>query len=241
MAAWIFDVDGVLVDSPHEAAWGETALWLAEHEWDFRPIRPYDTALYQAFVAGKPRLEGAAALLRALGIPDPDGAKAVRLAELKQHRILELIRLGSFRAFDDAVRLAARAKAAGCRLAAASSSKNANAMLERVDLGRILGPRAPAERLIELFDANVCGRDFPRGKPDPEIFLAAAREAAEPPASCVVVEDAPSGAAAAKAAGMACVGIARLGDEDLLRGAGADLVVSSLDDVRVGPDGLPVR
>lgn len=238
MVGWIFDVDGVLVDSPHEEAWGETVLDLAR-EWGATPARGYDTALYQRHVAGKPRLSGAAALLHALGIPDPDGSRAELLARRKQERILSLIREGRFRAFPDAVRLTARAKAAGCRLAAASSSKNADAMLARVPLEPLLGPEAPCPTLIRLFDANVCGRDFPRGKPDPAIFLAAAQELAIPPERCVVVEDAPSGAEAAKAAGMLCVGIARLDDAHLLRDARADLVVSSLDDVRLAPDGLP--
>ena len=49
-----------------------------------------------------------------------------------------------------------------------------------------------------------------------------------------MVEDAPAGIAAARAAGMAALGIARLGDEALLRAAGAGLVVTSLDQVDVG-------
>ncbi|MEJ5171927.1 MAG: HAD-IA family hydrolase [Fimbriimonadales bacterium] len=238
MTGWIFDVDGVLVDSPHEAAWGETALALAR-EWGLSPSAPYDSALYQRHVAGKPRLSGARALLSALGIPDPDGSRAETLAARKQEQILRLIEEGRFRAFEDAVRLAARLKRLGCPLAAASSSKNANAMLARVALQPLLGEESPAPTLIELFDANVCGRDFPRGKPDPAIFLAAAEGLNLPPARCVVVEDAPSGAQAAKAAGMLCVGIARLDDAELLRAAGADLVVASLDEVDLGTDGLP--
>ena len=54
-----------------------------------------------------------------------------------------------------------------------------------------------------------------------------------PPAQCLVVEDAPAGITAARAAGMAALGIARLGDEALLRAASADLVVTSLDQVDV--------
>jgi beta-phosphoglucomutase-like phosphatase (HAD superfamily) len=53
------------------------------------------------------------------------------------------------------------------------------------------------------------------------------------PASCVVVEDAPSGIEAARAGGMVALGVARLGDEALLQAAGADLVVTSLDEVAV--------
>jgi beta-phosphoglucomutase len=50
-----------------------------------------------------------------------------------------------------------------------------------------------------------------------------------------VVEDAGVGIQAAKAAGMAALGVSRLGDEALLRAAGADLVVTNLDDVAIEP------
>jgi beta-phosphoglucomutase-like phosphatase (HAD superfamily) len=49
----------------------------------------------------------------------------------------------------------------------------------------------------------------------------------------VVIEDAPAGIRAARAGGMASIGIARLGDEALLRAAEADLVVTSLDHVDI--------
>ena len=82
--------------------------------------------------------------------------------------------------------------------------------------------------LLDLFTVNVCGRDLPRGKPNPEIFLLAAAELQLPPAKCFVVEDAPAGVKAAHAGGMMALGVARLHDSDLLRAAGADLVVTSL-------------
>ena len=85
--------------------------------------------------------------------------------------------------------------------------------------------------LQELFDADISGRDFPKGKPDPAIFLTAAAGARRRPGACFVVEDATSGIQAAKAGGMAALGVARLDDRDLLLEAGADLVVTTLDDV----------
>ena len=74
---------------------------------------------------------------------------------------------------------------------------------------------------------------MPLGKPDPALFLLAAETLGVPPAQCLVVEDAPAGIAAARAGGMAALGIARLGDEALLRAAGAGLVVTSLDQVDI--------
>jgi beta-phosphoglucomutase-like phosphatase (HAD superfamily) len=87
--------------------------------------------------------------------------------------------------------------------------------------------------LLEQFDANVCGRDFAQGKPAPDIFLAAAADLRLPAARCVVVEDATSGVQAARAGGMACIGVARLGDAALLRAADADWVVTSLDELPI--------
>jgi beta-phosphoglucomutase-like phosphatase (HAD superfamily) len=89
----------------------------------------------------------------------------------------------------------------------------------------------PGLTLQAVFDADVSGRDFAHGKPDPEIFLTAAAELGRPPHRCFVVEDAVSGIQAAKAGGMAGLGIARAGDAEMLRAAKADLVVTSLDTV----------
>lgn len=79
----------------------------------------------------------------------------------------------------------------------------------------------------------MSGRGGKRGKPDPTLFLLAAGTLAVPPGECLVVEDAPAGIAAARAGGMASLGIARLGDEALLRAAGADLALTSLDQLDV--------
>ena len=71
-------------------------------------------------------------------------------------------------------------------------------------------------------------------------FVLAAKALQVPTAQCVVVEDAPAGIAAARAGGMASIGIARLGDEAMLQAAGAGLVVTSLDQVDLAavPDGI---
>lgn len=218
LCAAIFDVDGVLVNSPHERAWREALTGFAD------PLG-FTTAFYQANVAGKRRLEGARAALERLGGPQA-AARTAEYAAKKQALIDRLIEEGSFEVFPDALRFSAALKAAGLRLALASSSKNAAAMLARL--------RLPDGRtLLSLFDADLSGRDVPKGKPDPALFLLAAEAVGTPPAQCVVVEDAPAGITAARAAGMASLGIARLGDEALLREAGADLVVTSLDQVEI--------
>ena len=210
----IFDVDGVILDTPHEIAWREVLA-------DFADPSGFTTAFYQAHVAGKPRLEGARAALELLGEGDA-AAHADEYARKKQARVDELIEAGRFSAFPDAVRLTLALEKAGIRMALASSSRNVDRMLERIVL-----PDGRAFR--SLFGADLSGLDIPRGKPDPSLFLLAAKAIGSPPEDCMVVEDAPAGIQAARAGAMASLGIARLGDEALLREAGADLVLSTLD------------
>lgn len=242
----ILDVDGVLVASPHEQAWRETLERLFETEWrDILPLTSYTperftTAVYQEHVSGKARFSGAEAALIHFGVPDA-AERSKRYGDCKQAYLIELIAAGEFQPFPDGLRFTLAVKEMGMRVAAASSSKNAHLFLERIPLdvfcqseGKSYRVVSPGMSLLELFDANVCGR-FERGKPHPDIFENAAKDLGLSPEVCFVVEDAISGIQAAKAGRMVALGIARLDDEALLREAGADLVVSSLDDVALEP------
>jgi beta-phosphoglucomutase-like phosphatase (HAD superfamily) len=239
----IFDVDGVLVDSPHSRAWRDALRELMDTQWaDIRDRTSYSpdrftNAVYQQVIAGLPRLAGARAALEHFGVPDAS-RRAELYAALKQEHMINLIDAGRFTAFPDALRLVLAIKAADIRVAAASSSKNASRLLRQIRLDsfavkeRLDNPLIrPGLTLLGLLDANVSGRDFPRGKPDPMIFLTAADELGAPPGRCFVIEDAVSGVQAAKSGGMAALGVARLGDEKALLRAGADLAVTTLDEV----------
>ncbi len=214
--AAIFDVDGVLLASPHEQAWRDALVGFADPD-------AFTTALYQADVAGKFRLDGARAALEALGVANVD-AKAPAYAEAKQAKLEALIEDGAVKAFPDALRFVQAVHDLGWPMAVASSSKNANAMMGPVRLESGLS-------LLDVFSVNVCGRDLEHGKPSPELFLLAASELHIAAVHCFVAEDAPAGIQAAKAGHMTGLGVARLGDADLLRAAHANLVVGSLDDV----------
>ena len=241
----IFDVDGVLVDSPHERAWREALHDLMASDW--RDIRDRTTyaperftpALYQAVMAGKPRLAGARAALDYFGVPDAE-RRAAEYGDRKQQRLIELIEAGEFHAFPDALRFVLAVKGMGIREAVASSSKNAGLFLRQIRLDTFAAVRGLSYdflhngmTLLDVFDADISGRDIRPGKPHPAIFLAAAVELGFSTESCFVVEDAPSGVQAAKAGNMAALGVARMDDQALLKEAGADLVVTSLDDVGV--------
>ncbi|WP_179333594.1 beta-phosphoglucomutase [Winogradskyella costae] len=75
-----------------------------------------------------------------------------------------------------------------------SASKNARTILERVDLK-------------SSFDAIVDGNDVTKAKPDPEVFLIAAKEINVTPEDCIVFEDSVAGVSAANAANMISIGI----------------------------------
>jgi beta-phosphoglucomutase len=241
----IFDVDGVLLDSPHFQAWRDSLRELMHGPWagiasqsQYKPER-FTQAMYERVIAGLPRQAGARAALEYFAVPDAD-QRADRYAEVKQEHITALIAAGRFSVFDDGIRFIIAVKQAGLRIAAASSSENADALMERVSLDPFARSDAagrsvlhPGLTLLGLLDKDVSGRDFPRGKPDPMIYLAAAQELSIAPADCFVTEDAPSGVLAAKRGGMAAIGVARINDRSELRQAGADLVVSTLDDVSV--------
>jgi HAD superfamily hydrolase (TIGR01509 family) len=79
--------------------------------------------------------------------------------------------------------------------------------------------------LKKHFQVVVTGDDVERGKPDPAIFLKAAKDLQRDSSELIVFEDAPSGVIAAKSAGMACVGIAQPDRAAALLKAGAEYVV----------------
>ena len=107
----------------------------------------------------------------------------------------------------------------GLKVALASSSKNAPAVI----------------RLLNIeneFDAVVDGTMIIHSKPDPEIFLLAAKKLGVDPASCVVFEDAEAGVEAALAAGMKCVGVGsaeQLGKANLVIAKTADFKLQTLN------------
>ena len=227
LSAAIFDVDGVLVDSPHERAWRETLDELMAGPW--QPLAravgyragALTTERYQHAVAGRPRLDGARAGLEAVGVTEPDDAHVQAYAAAKQARLVELIEREPPPVFDDAVTLLVKLREAGFVIATASASRNATRLLAAVSL-------PDGRSLRDVLDADVSGLDAP-GKPDPAIFLEAARRLGRAPGECLVVEDAPAGVAAARRGGMACVAVDRNGDAAALKDEGAGLVLDRLD------------
>jgi beta-phosphoglucomutase-like phosphatase (HAD superfamily) len=240
----VFDVDGVLIDSPHEHAWRDALEQLMETRWSairdettYSPER-FTPEVYRAHMSGKTTFAGARAALDYFGVPEDD-ARTEEYGRRKQRVMDDLLEAGELTAYPDALRFVLAVRGAGIPAAAASSSKNAAQLLSQIRLDTFAEQEVahfdfvrPGLTLLDVFDADVSGRDFAQGgKPHPEIFLTAARELGVPADQCFAVEDAVSGVQAAKAAAMAVVGLARAGEADVLIAADADLVVTTLDAV----------
>jgi len=114
------------------------------------------------------------------------------------------------------------------------------ARLESLGIRQAIASSAPHENIDVLvdelglrgyFEAIVSGAAMP-GKPNPDVFLEAARRIGVPPAACVVVEDAIAGVQAARYAGMRCIAVTTTNRADKL--SAADIVVDSLDELDVG-------
>jgi len=133
------------------------------------------------------------------------------------------------RAYPGTLRLLGELRRAGVRTAVFSASRNAEAVLRNAGV-------------LPLFDAKVDGLELARlrlpGKPDPAMLLEAARRLDAPPRQCVVLEDAIAGVQAGVHGGFgAVVGVARAGNDEALRDAGADPVVHDLAELRLAAPG----
>jgi beta-phosphoglucomutase len=201
---FIFDLDGVLVDTvpAHIQAWSRT---FREFGYAFTP------ELYETKIDGRPRLEALRDTMIGL-----DPSELAQAADIKNNYFLRNIDNGLFKPFESSNRFVLRWRGRGIRMAAASSSVNVKSILGKIGLA-------------DSFDVIIGGDDVAAGKPDPEAFLKAARDMELDARDCIVFEDASVGVLAAKRGGFFCVGVHRYGD--VLRLAGADLIVSDLEEI----------
>lgn len=199
--AAIFDLDGVLADSAvlHYAAWKRLADELGI---------PFDEAANEA-LKGVDRMGCIRVLLAHGGHALPE-ADVHALAQIKNNYYRDLIEIVSpAHLLPGAERLIADSRTAGLKLAVASASRNAPALLARLGI---------ADRFDFVADAGEIA--YP--KPAPDIFLACADALDVKPGQCIGFEDAAAGVEAILAAGMLAVGI---GDAAPL--ARADIVFPS--------------
>jgi beta-phosphoglucomutase len=200
--AVIFDLDGVIVstDEFHYQAWQELADRLGVAFDRERNAR----------LRGVSRMESLDILLG-----DDAGnftaSEKLDMATAKNARYQVLLEHLSPRDILPGVtRLLAELRAAGTAIAIGSSSRNTPLILAKIGLDR-------------TFDAVADGNRIRRSKPDPEVFLLAARDLAVPPGQCVVVEDADAGVEAGCAAGMRVFAVGAAAGNPRADGSAPDL------------------
>ncbi|GAA3586413.1 beta-phosphoglucomutase family hydrolase [Klugiella xanthotipulae] len=239
--AVLFDLDGVLTPTAdvHMSAW--RALFQAYFaDQDVTP--GYIDEDYFVYLDGKPRYEGVNSLLLSRGIElpwgspdDPSAAHTVcGLGNRKNDVFSSILMRDGVTAFPGSVRLLNLLAERKIPLAVVSSSKNAEIVLAAAGL---------RDRFVTVVDGALADIESIAGKPAPDMFLRAAEILLVEPARAVVVEDAVSGVAAGHAGHFGLVvGVNRGVGAEALTAAGADRVVSDLDDLAAEIDpGIPTQ
>jgi alpha,alpha-trehalase len=230
--AVVFDLDGVITDTAavHLRAWRRlfdeflTARHGRPGEEPGEDLHPFTDDDYRRYVDGKPRYDGVRSFLVARGIDL--GMGAIRsLGDRKDGYFGALLERDGVRVFDGTVRLVDDLARAGIATAVISASRHCAEVLT-------------AARLADRFDVRVDGvvadeLGLP-GKPDPAVFLLAARRLGVQPRRTVVVEDALAGVRAGQVGGFGLViGVDRTGHGAELLANGAGVVVRDLAEVEV--------
>jgi beta-phosphoglucomutase len=203
--ACIFDLDGVIVDTAkyHYLAWKKLATMLNINFTEENNER----------LKGVSRMASLDIILE-IGNMVLDEKMKEEYAALKNKWYLDYInQMIPDEILPGSLEFISELKNAGIKVALGSASKNTPLILERLGIGK-------------LFDAVADGNVVRNAKPDPEVFITAAKMLGVQPEGCVVFEDAVAGVEAALNAGMRCVGI---GLEKTLKDA--HFVVSGLDKI----------
>jgi beta-phosphoglucomutase len=192
---FIFDLDGVIVDTAgyHYLAWKKLADQLGIE---------FDEEQNEKFkgVSRKRCLE----ILLELGKLEVSQEQfEAWLAEKNEDYLSYIDKMDTSEILPDVTKVLDYLKAREIPMALGSASKNAKPILEKV-------------QLLRYFTTVVDGNEVSKAKPDPEVFLIAARNLGVDAGSCVVFEDAVAGVEAARRAGMTSVGI---GDREILGAA----------------------
>jgi beta-phosphoglucomutase family hydrolase len=231
--ACLFDMDGVVTQTAvvHAAAWKEMFddFLRARAESTGTEFVPFDAhAEYDAYVDGKPRLDGTRSFLESRGIElpegtpdDPPGTPTIYgLSNRKNALVLAKLAAGGVQVYEGTVTYIRSVREKGIATAIVSSSANTNQILDSAGLAGLFDVRV---------DGLIAMERGLRGKPAPDTFLAAATELHMAPSQAAVFEDALAGVEAGRAGHFALVvGVDRVGQADALSKHGADIVVKDL-------------
>lgn len=232
----IFDMDGVVTDTvvTHANAWKQLfdEFLQKQAEEQNKPFHPFDIDNdYRRYVDGKPRYDGVSSFLESRGISLPYGQPADSIDEeticglgnRKNKYFNEQLSKEGVRIYKSSIAFIKWLRKSGISTAIISASRNAEEVL-----------RAGGVR--DLFDVKVDGVTSDelglKGKPQPDIFLEAAKQLGVRPNHTAIVEDALAGVKAGQLGGFKLViGVDRSGHSDDLKEHGADIVVSDLGEL----------
>jgi HAD superfamily hydrolase (TIGR01509 family) len=210
----IFDVDGVIADT--EAVNARASIRVFEDLFDVKGVKRKD------FEAGLGR--GAAEYIKAaarvhnLELSEEQVEKATQLRQEYFLNILSKEPLPPFPGVLELIEQAMQREDFRVAIATSSTPEKSRAVLESAKI--------PFQKMV-----YITGCDVKNKKPHPELFLLAAERMGIEPTSCVVIEDAPNGVQAAKAAGAKCIAVTNSTDAAKL--SEADLVCDSLDQIDI--------
>ncbi|MCA0932761.1 beta-phosphoglucomutase [Lutimonas saemankumensis] len=198
--AFIFDLDGVIVDTAkyHYLAWRELANQLG---FDFSHEQ-------NELLKGVSRVRSLEILLDIGNVKLDQDEKEKYLHEKNEQYLKYIAKMDHSEILPGIDEVLHYLKRNQIPFALGSASKNARLILKTLNL-------------LDLFDAIVDGNDVSTAKPDPEVFLIGADKLGVPAKECIVVEDAKAGIDAAARAGMTSIGI---GDPDVLENADYNLI-----------------
>jgi beta-phosphoglucomutase family hydrolase len=237
--AVLLDMDGVVTDTAaiHAAAWKQLFDQVLKdpriHVDD--PERAFDAvADYREYVDGRSREDGVTAYLSARGIalapgdPDdpPEAWTVAGLAARKNELFLDVLRRRGLRVYPGTAALLQRLRSAAVPVGLVTASRNARQLLTVAGL---------AGAFDTIVDGETALAQHLPGKPDPAMFLEAARRLGVPAARAAIVEDSLSGVEAGRQGGFGLVvGINRSGRRDELEAAGADIVLNDVRELDLG-------
>ncbi len=205
--AFIFDLDGVIVDTAkyHYKAWKKLANNLG---FDF-------TVEQNELLKGVSRVKSLEILLEIGQVSLSEKEKLKIMSEKNEHYLEYINLMGMDEILPGILSILQYLRIKNIPFALGSASKNARLILKQLNL-------------LDLFDAIVDGNDVSKAKPNPEVFLIAAKKLKNKPKNCIVIEDAIAGIQAANKAKMVSVGI---GDKEIL--IESDIVLKSTSELTI--------
>ena len=218
----IFDLDGVITNtaSIHSVAWQKS------FDTHLKEIskKKFIKSDYLNYIDGKPRLNG---------IQDYLNSRKIKITKLlvdtisreKNYLFQSLIKINEIETFNDSIKLLKEIKKQKIKVAVASSSKNCRLILKKT-------------KLLRIFDFIIDGNDLEKrkikGKPNPDIFLIAIKKLKLNKHKTLIFEDSSSGIiSAANSGAKFIIGVARSSNNKELMKAGANIVVNSIDQIRI--------